>query len=84
MNIAFPEPKSATEASNEYVRSVVERLIGHIEANYKQSFLKQVKLPFQCRPIDILKYIRSTEEEIMINSLSEDSAEQQLQAPYFN
>ena len=43
-----------------------------------------MKLPFQCRPIDILKYIRSTEEEIMINSLSEDSAEQQLQAPYFN
>lgn len=63
---------------------MVVRLLDHIEGSHKQSFLRQVRLPFQCRPIDILKYIRSTEEEIMVSSLSEEAEEGQLQAPYFN
>lgn len=84
VNIGFSDQRSPTESSNEYVRSVVVRLLDHIEANYRQCFLRQVKLPFQCRPIDILKYIRSTEEDILVTSLSEEGGEGQLQAPYFN
>lgn len=42
-----------------------------------------MRLPFQCRPIDILKYIRSSEEELLASSLSE-AGEEQLQAPFFN
>ena len=55
--------KKTVPCDNEYCCYILQRLLNHFEVNYKSYFMEQIQKPFECNPIDILRFIRCAEDE---------------------
>lgn len=60
---SVPEMRPHQDLSNDYILTLLARLLNHFEINYQDYFMRQVKIPFECKPMDILRYIRCSEED---------------------
>ena len=49
---------------------IVNRLLNHFQINDQQLFMKQINIAFECKPIEILRFIRCVEEDLQSLSIS--------------
>ena len=57
------------QCSNEYVMCLVDKLLDYFEGT-SSFFMKQIQIPFECKPIDILRFMRTNDEEQSLDTNS--------------
>lgn len=77
------EPRPSVDSSNEHVMTILKRLLNHIEIDMKSFFMRQIKIPFECKPIEILKFMRCIDDEPFSSFASDRGEEEKLIIPFF-
>lgn len=49
----------------------------------KSFFMRQIKIPFECKPIEILKFMRCIDDEPFSSFASDRGEEEKLIIPFF-